>query len=77
MCDVGEHLDYENCKCKKRLVDKMVEECKEKIDEAKLAEIALPVLILPINTSSVIKKMFLYTITFIKQKIINHIKWQQ
>ena len=55
----------------------MVEECKEKIDEAKLAEIALLVLILPINTSSMIKKMFLYMITFIKQKIINHIKWQQ
>ena len=27
-CDVGEYLDYENCKCRKRLVDKLVEECK-------------------------------------------------
>ena len=26
-CDVGEYLDYENCKCRKRLVDKLVEEC--------------------------------------------------
>ena len=24
-CDVGEYLDYENCKCRKRLVDKLVE----------------------------------------------------
>ena len=31
-------------------------------------------LILPINTSSVIKKMFLYMIIFIKQKVIDHIK---
>ena len=39
--DVGEYLEYENCKCRKRLVDKLVEECGENIDEAKLAEIDL------------------------------------
>ena len=32
-CDVGECLDYENCKCRKSLVDKLVEECSENIDE--------------------------------------------
>ena len=32
-CDVGEYLDYENCKCRKRMVDKLVEECAENIDE--------------------------------------------
>ena len=37
----GEYLDYENCKCRKRLVDKLVEECTENIDEAKLAGTAL------------------------------------
>ena len=40
-CDVKEYLDYENCKCRKRLVDKLVEECTENIDEAKTAEIIL------------------------------------
>ena len=41
-CDVGEYLDYENCKCRKKLVDKMVEEeCSKNIDEAKLTGIAL------------------------------------
>ena len=40
-CDVGEYLDYKNCKCRKRLVDKLVEECGENVDEAKLTEIAL------------------------------------
>ena len=40
-CDVGEYLEYENCKCRKRLVDKLVEECTENIDEAKLTEVAL------------------------------------
>ena len=37
----GEYLDCENCKFRKRLVDKLVEVCYEKIDEAKLTEIAL------------------------------------
>ena len=40
-CDVGDYLDYENCKCRKRLLDKLVEECSENIDEAKLTGIAL------------------------------------
>ena len=39
--DFGEYLDYESCKCRKRLVDKLVEECNENIDEEKLNEIAL------------------------------------
>ena len=32
-CDFGEYLDYENCKCGIRLVDKLVEECNENIDK--------------------------------------------
>ena len=35
-CDVGEYLDYANCKCRKRLIDKLVEECSENIDEKEL-----------------------------------------
>ena len=40
-CDVGEYLDYENCKYRKKLVNKSVEECTENIDEAKIAGMAL------------------------------------
>ena len=105
-CDVSEYLGYKNCKCRKRLVDKMVEECGENIDEAKLTGIALlehgndcvcsytvciflgvialtiyigieSMLILPINTSIKINKMFLSMIIPIMQKIINHIKWEK
>ena len=28
-CDVGEYLDYENCQCRMKLVDKLVQECTE------------------------------------------------
>ena len=40
-CDVGEYLDYENCKCSKKLVDKLVEECTETVEEVKLAKLTL------------------------------------
>ena len=45
-CDVGEYLDYENYKCREKLVDKLIEhnsaeECTESIDEVKIAEIFL------------------------------------
>ena len=36
-CDFGEHLDYENCR--KRLVDKLIEECNENIEETSLIKI--------------------------------------
>ena len=32
-CDIGEYLDHENCKCRKKLVDKLVDECTETIEE--------------------------------------------
>ena len=40
-CDIGEYLDYENCKCRKKLLDKLVEEFTENVKEVKLAKIAL------------------------------------
>ena len=41
MCDVGEYLDYNNCKSRKTLVDKLVDECTEIAEEVKLAKITL------------------------------------
>ena len=37
-CDFSEYLDYKNCICKKRLVNKLVDECNETIDEVKLTK---------------------------------------
>ena len=33
LCDAEEYLDYNNCKCRKRLLDKLVEKCSENIDK--------------------------------------------
>ena len=32
-CDLGEYLDFKKCKCRKKLIDKLVDECTETIDE--------------------------------------------
>ena len=40
-CDVAEYLDYENCNCRKEIVDKLVDECTETVEEMKLAKITL------------------------------------
>ena len=39
--DVGEYLDYENCKYRKRLIDKLVDECTETVEEVKTAIVTL------------------------------------
>ena len=36
--DVGVYLDYENCKCRKKLFDQIVAECTETVEEVKIAE---------------------------------------
>ena len=40
-CDIGEYLDYENCKCRKRMIDKLVDECTKTVKEVKPAIITL------------------------------------
>ena len=32
-CDIGGYSDYENCECRKKFLDKLVDECTETIDE--------------------------------------------
>ena len=31
-CDIAEYLDYKNCKCRKKIIDKLTEECSENIN---------------------------------------------
>ena len=40
-CEFNEYLDYEHCKCRKKLVDKLINECTKTIEEVKLAKITL------------------------------------
>ena len=38
-CNIGEYLDYLNCKCRKKLEDPLVEEVTKNINEAKLIKV--------------------------------------
>ena len=64
--DVGEYLDFKNCKCRKRLIDEIVEECSENIDESEVSY-NNTVNAIPLNDHE--KNKFLYSI----HCIINHI----
>ena len=47
-CDIGEYLDYKNCKCRKKIIDKLVEECSENIYENEFLGI-IPSDVIPLN----------------------------
>ena len=40
-CNTGEYLDYSDCKCRKKLVDPLVEKCTENINETKLFKVTV------------------------------------
>ena len=40
-CNIGQYLDYSDCKCKKKLIDPLIEECPNDNDETKLVTIAI------------------------------------
>ena len=37
--DIGEYLDYKNCKCRKIIFDKLVDECSENVYEIKTLDV--------------------------------------
>ena len=58
-CDFSEYLDDKNCKCKKRLVDKLAEECTENIEETRLK--------MKINISAVLARCTLFDFQYFLQ----------
>ena len=82
-CDVGEYLDYENCKCRKKLIDKLTEECTENIDEVKIADenecvcsytICVILAVIALAISIGIGAYFAYSRWYLKQDV-THIKF--
>ena len=76
-CDVGEYLDYESCKCRKKLLHKLVEECSENVDEVKIIGMALfehgnecVVLVVIVLTISIgISAYFVYSRWYLKKDV--------
>ena len=40
-CDIGEYLDNKNCKCRKKLIESITDECTETTEEVRIAKITL------------------------------------
>ena len=59
-CDIGEYLDYENCKCRKKLVDKLADECTKTLEDVKLAKISL----VEIESKNKYSSCTVYTVLF-------------
>ena len=59
-CDIGECLDYKNCKCRKRIIDKLVDECRENIYENETLDV------IPLNVyKKVCHSCMLYIVLFV------------
>ena len=63
-CDVGKYLDYKNCKCRKSLIDKLIEECSKNIYENKTLDI-IPLDSIPLNVyEKVCSSCMVYIVLF-------------
>ena len=64
-CDIGEYLDYKNCKRRKRIIDKLVEECTENINENETLDI-IPLSTIPLNVyKKVCNSSMVYIVLFV------------
>ena len=64
-CDIEEYLDYKNCKCKKKIIDKLAEECSENIYENETTDI-IPLDAILLNVyKKVCNSRMLYVVLFV------------
>ena len=65
------YLDYKNCKCRKRIIDKLVEECSENIYENKTSDI-VPLNAILLNVyKKVCNSCMVYIVLFVVFLITN------
>ena len=57
-CNVGEYVDYMNCKCRKRLIDNLVEKYNEDIDGNEVAAKTAVTYNVTLNDFELNKKLF-------------------
>ena len=65
------YLDYKNCKCRKRIIDKLVEECSENIYENETSDI-VPLNAILLNVyKKVCNSCMIYIVLFVVFLITN------
>ena len=84
-CNIGEYLNYSDGKCRKKLVDPLVEECTETIDETELVNITVENKNNSRCNSYVVYKVLFFIffiissgiiIYFVYHKYVNHNKYE-
>ena len=70
-CDIGEYLDYKNCKCRKKIIDKLIGECSENIDENKMLCNETLDIISPSDNNKTSDSCIVYIVLFSVFLIIN------
>ena len=60
-CDIREYLDYKNCKCRKKIIDKLVEEYSENIYESETIDV-IPLNAIPLNVYKKVVYIVLFAI---------------
>ena len=60
-CNIGEYLDYKNSNCRKRIIDKLVDECSENIYENETLDV-IQLNTIPLN---VYKKVYNSCVVYI------------
>ena len=64
-CDIGEYLDYKNCKCRKKIIDKLVKEFSENICENETIDI-IPLDTISLNVyKNVCNTCMIYLVLFV------------
>ena len=85
-CDVGEYLDYKNCKCRRKKFAELVEKCSKNIDEIEMiytiplndykkvccsCKLYIVLFAVFLVTSSVISTVFIYFYQYPEKNITN------
>ena len=70
-CNIGEYLDYKNCKCRKKINDKLTEECIENINANEMLYNETLDVILSSDNNETSNSCIVYIVLFFVFLIIN------
>ena len=81
-CNTGEYLDYSNCKCKKKLYDKSIDECTENTDVVMIDDenknkcsFSIAYIVFIVLFSIILAISIVFVISFVYHKYVNRNKY--
>ena len=81
-CGIGEYLDYSNCKCRKKLYDKLIDECTENTDVVMIDDenknkcsFSIVYIVFIVLFSIILAISIVFAISFVYHKYVNRNKY--